>query len=162
MNLKVKVNGEWVKLPIYAIVDALHTRFTSTKYTATNVSAALDEVADKAPSEAAKYAALYSYAQILDGLIGADDAYCWYTTALNATAYQENDKRCIYYCADDITNDVYPDGPMTYETIEYEFRAGRLYLFRPADWDLEVFFAPVELTSVEQLESYVHFMDRFN
>lgn len=114
------------------------------------------------PSAAAKYSALYAYAQILDGLYDADESYCSYETTPNAVTYQEDVKRHIYYCDDDITNEVYPDGPMTYETIEYEFKAGRFYLFRPADWDLGVFFAPVELTSVEQLESYVHFMDRFN
>ena len=114
------------------------------------------------PSEAAKYAALYAYAQMLDGLFYYDGAYCRYETSLNVIAFQEDDVRHICYCDADITNDVYPDGPMTGETIEYEFRAGRFYLFRPADWDLGVFYAPVELTSVEQLESYVHFMDRFN
>lgn len=46
MTNYIKVNGEWVKNRIYAIVDAAHTRFSSTKFTATNVSDALDEIAD--------------------------------------------------------------------------------------------------------------------
>lgn len=47
MTLKAKINGVWTKIPIYAVIDAIHTRFSSEKYEAENVSDALEEVADK-------------------------------------------------------------------------------------------------------------------
>lgn len=46
MTLKAKINGVWTKIPIYAVIDAIHTRFSSEKYEAENVSDALEEVAD--------------------------------------------------------------------------------------------------------------------
>ena len=47
MTLKAKINGEWLKIPFYYIGDAIHTRFSSAKYAASNVHDALNEVADE-------------------------------------------------------------------------------------------------------------------
>lgn len=46
MTLKALIDGVWTKVPIYAVIDAIHTRFSSEKYEAENVSDALEEVAD--------------------------------------------------------------------------------------------------------------------
>lgn len=160
MTLKAKINGEWLKIPFYYIGDAIHTRFSSAKYTASNVHDALDEVADKVDSleeRIAKYAAIfaaYSAYKITRGHWCAcsvvneaniEDAYMeYYASAFTTEA------RVLFLPEEDFTAALPINNNFDYEDIVFE--AGKAYYWKDLTEENEPFYPTVYDSPAEMEE----------
>lgn len=106
------------------------------------------------PSAASKLAEAYAYAKMLGDITGP--RYVYFSTDFS-TDYQETyDFPVVYQSQNNHTEEVYSDG-WDYEMEEYSFEAGKLYLFRPAGE--EGMHLPFEIHSVDDIETYVHFLN---